>query len=431
MMLQTGIYEKSVNRFWAISCATIWIVFSTPDNASGATNRPETNAVYVNSTLLNVEFRIAPPGPVVIYVTPDDGDSWRLVKTAESPGPVSIDVAEDGRWGLFLMPFIGDTPPQSPPSGTAPQKTIHVDTSPPVVQIGGVRHSSGFGRPLVLTVHLSFYDENLGDRPLDLFYRKTGEEAWIEIARDRPATTRYAWNPPDDLEGPVEIRIVVADRAENRTSRSYGPAPIPRTRRPAPPSKVRMESPKLAHDQDPALPRPSDRLDSKALSSSLTDARRHIDQARFFRRNGSASMAEHHLGQALKENPDLGVARLELAQIMLERGRYGDAQREFSAAFKLDGPVASDAALGLALTNLRQQRYQQATNFLDRWLRDNPDNARAWLMQGDALANIGRRERAREAWRKAAAVDPSSRMTAEKARRRLSIYGVTIPKTER
>ncbi len=56
-----------------------------------------------------------------------------------------------------------------------------------------------------------------------------------------------------------------------------------------------------------------------------------------YRRKGDLSRAFHVCSQGLKLQPEYGPAHLVMAKINLERGMYGEAEKELSLAVKFDG----------------------------------------------------------------------------------------------
>jgi tetratricopeptide (TPR) repeat protein len=129
---------------------------------------------------------------------------------------------------------------------------------------------------------------------------------------------------------------------------------------------------------------------AKAIESSPDHAPFHVLHARALRRvAGREDEARAALADALAIEPDLGMARLEIAKLEREAGRIEKALAAYDRAIESESDSASlTAALGAARMLATQPgREAEAMRRLERLLEEHPLEARA----ASALAGLARR----------------------------------------
>jgi tetratricopeptide (TPR) repeat protein len=129
---------------------------------------------------------------------------------------------------------------------------------------------------------------------------------------------------------------------------------------------------------------------------------------------------------AIKANPNLVDARLNLGTLCLKKSDLAGARKEWEAALEAN-PSNPRVLLNLGALELRAGNEAVAERILGKALEQSPENALAWSNIGVLYARTRRHEQAREAFEKAAALDPSR----EDIRRNLAasqnnLYGHSI-----
>ena len=131
-------------------------------------------------------------------------------------------------------------------------------------------------------------------------------------------------------------------------------------------------------------------------------------------------MAEEYLRQTLRLRPDFDAARLTMAKFMYDLRRFREAGTHYEALASRDDDVGAQAMLGWGMTMFQLGDFPRADSLLTKLVGSRPNDAQAWLSKGDALWRMGDKSgQARDAWRKAANVDPKAVQIAKNARQRL------------
>lgn len=110
---------------------------------------------------------------------------------------------------------------------------------------------------------------------------------------------------------------------------------------------------------------------------------------------------------SLKQYPDHGPILLRMAQVAGEMGRRDEAIRHLREAVRVD-PGNREARLELGRALFDSGDVDGAIYETERLLEVDPLSIDALYNLGAIYGNLGQNDRAREYWRKAAAVDPSS-----------------------
>jgi len=173
---------------------------------------------------------------IVLYVTRDDGRSWRAWSNhsgKETPLKVVLDDPRlnrevEGEYGFKLVPVSGaglsDTPPLP---GTPPEMKVHVDVTPPTVDIYAPQADPANRNALSLIWKAA--DQNFGREPILIEYGETVNGPWKAVTTGDPTaaangrlpnTGRYSWAIPPALTTPqVFLRVTAWDLGGNKTER--------------------------------------------------------------------------------------------------------------------------------------------------------------------------------------------------------------------
>jgi tetratricopeptide (TPR) repeat protein len=176
----------------------------------------------------------------------------------------------------------------------------------------------------------------------------------------------------------------------------------------------------LGHGDPPAAFKPVGR-------EAAQRAEKLYDLGTWHRVRGEHALAMQRFREALKLDPDLLKAQCDLAGLLFLRGEHKAVERHYQHVLSRD-PRHLTALKGLALLQARQRSYASARQTLQRLLLVSPEDAEAWLHLGDVTMFTGDRQAAREAWKKAGAIDNASAKVKQRAESRLTIYqGERVP----
>jgi len=136
---------------------------------------------------------------------------------------------------------------------------------------------------------------------------------------------------------------------------------------------------------------------------------------------GDLSVAALRFQQALRADPTLSPARLDLAGVLVMQGKYTEAA-EMYRSLLAQSPKHHGALNGLALAMVRTGDYGSARVHLTKLVGLSPNQAGAWMDLGDVCHKMGEIHSARDYWTKAMAVAPKNSDLRERARKRLVSY---------
>jgi hypothetical protein len=128
--------------------------------------------------------------------------------------PYVLDVKDDGRYGITLVPRNGLGVCRQPPlPGELPQAWVEVDTTRPVVRIGQISFVVG-EQAKVLSITWVAEDRNLGSQPVRLSYADKPQGPWRMIAQTENGGY-YLWRLPPQMPGSFFVRVEATDTAGN------------------------------------------------------------------------------------------------------------------------------------------------------------------------------------------------------------------------
>lgn len=321
-----------------------------------------------------------PPTRVGLWVTRDGGRAWRLAMvTPDLTGALLFRASEDGVYGFHTHRELGDKVWGTPQNGTAPEREVIIDTTPPAVEWLGplgeaaASGATGASAPVRETAALRWKVSEAfpTDEPVVLAYRAFGEESWRQLAGPMADTGQYDWQVPADVHGAVEVRLSFTDRAGHVTSASL-------------PLDVVAAEPPVAE-----------------ISPEVRDhARRAYAMATLARLQEKWDVAEEQLRRAAELDPTHGSAWVDLGGIYLRSGRWESAVDVYRKAHQVM-PDSANASFGLSQALAARGDLPAALQALEDLLQRKPDFADGWRLYGDVLYKGGNLERARQCWLKA------------------------------
>lgn len=182
---------------------------------------------------VTVGYRLAPTyGPdekkitaeeisrAVLWVTPDNGETWRHVGAFPADGKSINYRASDGRYGFWCAYAAGDAWSAPPAPGAAPQASLVIDSAPPRLEIRSPADDEEIPVPEADRteggrIHIVWdaWDANLGEEPVTILVSVDGGE-WKSLGTTIAAAGLFeARLAPSDR--PYRLRLVARDIVGN------------------------------------------------------------------------------------------------------------------------------------------------------------------------------------------------------------------------
>lgn len=365
----------------------------------------------VQSRVFEVDYHVSdealPLDAVELWYTVDEGRTWqRYGLDHDRQPPMTFHAPQEGLVGLYfvLRNTTGESGP-TPSANAAPQFSVFVDYTPPVVQVHVPTQSSVLGRP-VLQIRWTAIDARLGPRPVRLDYATPPDATWTPVSPDPLANTgRYDWRFPERFVGPVRIRVTVEDlgghkvQAESEVVEIHPPAP--------PIGTVSPTAPTAQNSQ--AVSEPA-RLRAAEL---MAEALRRRDEGDYA---GGVSL----LRESVRLNPYDATAFAEMASLLYRMGEEDRAMEAYEISLQQD-PTLRAALYGAAVIERQRRDFDKAASRLRTILDHNPGDTEIWMYLGDVALFKGDEVSAREYYLEAATRDLTNQRIVEEARQRLQI----------
>lgn len=384
---------------------------------------------YVNSRELVFGYALAESctlGRAGLWVTQDDGRSWRAVEVAAAGGPaLRYSAAGDGRFGFWLVvENEGGSSAIAPTPGDRPQIQVIVDTVPPLVQLHAARVLTIIEAEF-LELDATVIEENLGPQGLHLFWRPTAGGAWQDGGVVRAQGGAWRCPLPQTDASHVNLRLRATDLAGNASAAELANIVIASVVPPCldaiPADAEDSLAAAAGADSAAALASPGAARaaplapgDEQLLTQWRRLAREHLSQGRY-------ELAAARLTDMLSLMPNEADLHVELGSALLRLERVESANAHFATAHTLSRDN-SGALEGLALVAASQGRFPQAAEQLELLLKLRPDSAAHWLRYGDLRHKLGDNGGAEQAWRKALEFSGGDAALAGKCTQRLEIF---------
>jgi len=382
----------------------------------------ETHIRAVSTQSVEVHYDVAHGSPgllaVDLWYTTDEGKSWlRYGADADCVSPVAFRPPTEGLYGFYIVVSNQVGASSGPPqSGTAPQAYCLVDRTAPVVQLHTVARSVDSAGGRTVNLGWSAYDTHPAGRGISIYYQQSGQRTWQLIESSLPNVRQYRWQVPPEVSGPVRFKLAVVDRAGNLSERTSAEVVLDR---PAVPMAAKVLSP--AAVVRASEPRRQRQRQQPPSPSDARRARKLCDLGSWHLVRGELNVASERFGEALELDPTLLEARNDLAGILYDQGRYGQALREYQRVLAFS-PTEPHALMGSALSQVGLKEFSKASVALEQMLLTEPENGEIWLNLGDVASMMGDHARARMCWQKAGDYSPAGSETFLHARRRLEAY---------
>jgi len=380
----------------------------------------------VRSKVFDLEYRVNeasfPLETVRLWYTTDRGENWRFYGEDEDrQPPFRFHAPSEGLFGFFfVVANRAGSSAVEPQSGDLPQLWLYVDHTPPVVQVHRPWLDPRASEEPLVAIRWTAIDEHLPPRPIDLDYRAAPDGPWQPIARRVANTGRYDWHVPQGLVGRVVIRATVVDRGGHRveaaTTLELQPPGLQTPRE-------GVSEPSGAQGDPSAADGEAGPLDEATRRRS----RRLYQQGIWHRDRGEDRLAIARLRDALRLDPTMSVALVDLAGLLYAGGDYAAAIKAYQLALQ-QTPYSRSASEGLSRVYIARREYEEAARLLQGVLERSPDDVQAWLALGDVNVYRGDELAARDCYEKAATLQPAALDVVARAQLRLAdITGLREP----
>ncbi len=392
---------------------------------------------YVSTPEVQLEFEAlnGEATDVVVWVSTDRRQTWGPA-AAERIGTYTISCKElsDG-WHDFYVVLSNEHGDSAPPpvSGSEACATVVVDTAPPTIQLHDYKQVTRDSGEKRIRLNSSLIEENFAADGTRVFFRDA-DSNWRDGGAAVSDGDYLLWSPPGFVAGSIEICVLVADKAGNR-SRS-APLTIELAAR-VPLSELVDEGhlPQClmygtlvpaevlrntgTEPIEPDEPDPSVDVDPAELEQLRSLAAQFVQQGRF-------ALAAARFADALAlapYDPDLLV---DSGSVLYRLREYEDAHDRFAQALELQ-PNHIGALDGLALVAATQKRYAPARDYLRQLLVLTPDSGLVWLRSGDIEHRLGNALDATAAWQRAIKAADTTDEIRARAQRRLEQFQHWLP----
>lgn len=174
------------------------------------------------------------PATVELWVTRDNGKNWsRWAEDDDRVSPMMVDLGGEGTFGLAIVArSIAGQGDEIPRSGTVPQYSVEIDSTPPAMILNVIKVGVGSQSGKVL-ISWQAEDRNFGPRPIGIYYRPETSSQWLPIVENIENTGQYVWTPGPQVPPIFHIRIEANDTAGNRSAvdtTQYEPVLLDRSR---------------------------------------------------------------------------------------------------------------------------------------------------------------------------------------------------------
>lgn len=371
------------------------------------------------SILIRYRWEGAAPKGVQMWISLDAAQ-WLPWQWSDKPvEPFTFTPPRQGKILLALAPAEKET--AALPSHGYQSVAIVFDWDKPLLRlISHSVHAEADGQA-ALRLEWAAYDENLGERPIGVHWRRSAEEPWQAAVADLPNSGVYEWALPPQLAGKtLDVCLRATDQAGNLAEEVCTVSvPAPASKAPAAPALPAVAAPAPASQIQAAASRPAGLAVPLATAA---EAERLCELAQRYLGQNEFDMAEDMLREAVQTDPTYYAARLNLGILLQRRSRHAEAIGEYQAALALK-PDNVTAWRNLALAYMTTKDYAKARLTLQKLLAVEADNPQTWIDMGDVEMLMGRSQTARQCWEKARTLSQPNSETAVRAGKRLGVYG--------
>lgn len=184
----------------------------------------------ISTSQLSLDYEITKKGPsgvgkVQLWLTQDDGRSWKLYAEDEDLyPPITVDLPGEGTYGFSLVvQSRAGLGKRAPLPGDPPEMRVEVDLTSPRIEL--YRPEADPRYPNKLFISWKVTDKNLASAPITLQWAEKPNGSWSTIGADLSNTGRHAWQLPPNLPERVYLRLLARDIGGN-VEKAETPAPV-------------------------------------------------------------------------------------------------------------------------------------------------------------------------------------------------------------
>lgn len=177
--------------------------------------------VATNRKQIALDYEVIRDGPskigaVELWVTQDNGQSWRfLCDDPDLTPPIIAELPGEGQYGFRLVLKSGAGLSSGPPQpGQLPEMRVEVDLKPPEARLYEPRPDPA--RRDALIIQWSAADRNLAPNPITLEWAEHKNGPWHAIGGpELPNLGRHSWELQPGVPHRVYLRLIARDLAGN------------------------------------------------------------------------------------------------------------------------------------------------------------------------------------------------------------------------
>lgn len=234
-----------------------------------------------------------------------------------------VEAERDGTYFYTSRPVVGGKVERPPEADAPPQAVVVVDTLAPTAKITAPAEGMELTPGQTALLSWTCSDENLAPQPAALAYSTDGGTSWVELANRLAATGDMDWSVPEDVRGPVLVRLTATDLAGNvgRDLRRYESA--------APAAPAAATPPPSPPPADTAANAPVAAAAPPAASGQIRDGNRswlyYLMAVNLMRQNKPADALQYYW-LSVKEDPDFIDALADIGLAYIDLGAYRTAR---------------------------------------------------------------------------------------------------------
>lgn len=230
-----------------------------------------------------------------------------------------VEVENDGLYHYTSRPVVGGAVSSPPDRFSPPQASVVVDTLAPIVTLASPADNADAVAGEPLTVIWEANDENLGPRPVNLFWSADGGQTWFPLAENLSPRGSVDWTVAEELAGPALVKAEAVDLAGNRGDalRSIEVAPLEAAPAPGP----APTEPTVLGPTEPTEPQQIDKIAYDKNRSWLY----YLMAVNLMRQNNPKDALQYYW-LAVKADPEFIDAWADIALAYIDVGAYRTAR---------------------------------------------------------------------------------------------------------
>ncbi|MBN1766626.1 MAG: tetratricopeptide repeat protein [Sedimentisphaerales bacterium] len=307
------------------------------------------------------------------------------------------------------------------PDSVPSQQVVFIDYTPPKLYLQNrpvlvERYDKSL--PRELRIRWSGFDAHLEKNPVRLHFQTQVNGPWEVLSLSQPPTGEYVWELPPEMSSSIRIKVELTDQAGHKeikyTDWVYVGGNDAGSQTP-PVTSIENKKSSMPLEQVSIPPKSAGppqqsqfvfKDSSEPAVKTVSPAENYYQRGVLHSQRAEWDRAIAAFRKALEEDNAYMPARLKLGKSLYRMNQFDEAQEQFSLYLK-DQPDNLPALYDLALTYAAMNQYELTRKTVEQLIRKDPYNGQAWLLHGDASAQLGLKEEAIKSWEKATQSDLS------------------------